>query len=187
MTANRFSSRILATALLLAGMAPATTGNAQTLVYKSVDDQGRVSFGDRPAADAALVEEIYLAPLVPRSAAAESDEHIERLAATTSRLREDRLAREERRAAAASARQQPQVFPEYPAYPPEFRSWGISRVYPGRGFLHYPRAPFRLHHSGGLLGHGDSRPPRIGDHRFPHSKHPGLVEPPRRLLRHAAP
>lgn len=186
MTANRLPSRILATALLLAGMATATTGNAQTLVYKSVDDQGRVSFGDRPAADAALVEEIYLAPLVPRSAEAGSEEHIERLAATTSRLREDRLAREERRAAAA-ARPQPQVFPEYPAYPPEFSSWGIPRVYPGRGFLHYPRPPFRLDHAGGHNWHGANRPPRIGHHRFPHGKHPRLVEPPRRLLRHAAP
>lgn len=187
MIANRLQSRILATALLLVGMAPTVPGNTQTLVYKSVDEQGRVSFGDRPIADATLVEEIYLAPLAPRGAEAGSEEHLERLVATTRRLREDRLAREEQRAKAESARRQPSTFPEYPAYPPEFRSWGVSRVYPNRGFLHYPRPPFHLSHSPGRNWHGGSRPPRIGRHGFPHRNRPGLVEPPRRLLRSASP
>lgn len=187
MIANRLHSRILATALLLAGMAPAIPGNTQTLVYKSVDEQGRVSFGDKPIADAVAVEEISLAPPAARGADAASEERIEQLATTTQRLREDRLAREERRAKAEPVRPHPATFPDYPAYPPELRSWGVSRGYPNRGFLRYPRSPFHLDHSVGRNRHGDSRPPRIGHHRFPHRDRPGLVEPPSRLLRSASP
>lgn len=193
MIANRLHSRILATALLLAGMAPAIPGNTQTLIYKSVDEQGRVSFGDRPIANAVTVEEISLAPLAARSVEPASEEYIERLVATTQRLREDRLAREEQRAEAA--RQQARIFPDYsaypPTYPPEFRSWGVSRGYPGRGLLHYPRPPFRFDHSGGLGEYGGIRPPHIKPHHFPHRNlphrnRPGLAEPPRRLLRSAS-
>ena len=186
MIANRRHTPVFATALLLAGMASAMPGNAQTLVYRSVDEQGRVSFGDRPLADAVVVEEIHLATPAARGVEAASEAHIEQLAATTRRLREDRLAREEQRAKEESARQPPREYPEAPAYPSASRYWGVSQVYPNRGFLHYPRSPFHLDPAAGRNWQGGNRPPPLGHHRSPRGNRAGWEEPPRRLLRNAS-
>ncbi len=80
---------ILAVAWMLSALAVAE----ETVIYKSTDPQGKVSYGDKPADNAAVVEEIRLpgpSTVPPDAAQAQIDD----LAATTDRLRADRLDRE---------------------------------------------------------------------------------------------
>lgn len=131
----------------------------ETVIYKSTDAQGKVSYGDKPARNAAMVEEIRL----PGSAAvspAATQAGIEALAATTDRLRADRLDREKERAAAAPP---PPVEPQLSPHPEIYPQY---RTYPGP--LAWP-APFRerrRHHQDVPYGWDDdwrlprpSRPP----------------------------
>ncbi len=108
---------ILAVAWMLSALAVAE----ETVIYKSTDPQGKVSYGDKPADNAAVVEEIRLpgpSTVPPDAAQAQIDD----LAATTDRLRADRLDRERERAAAV---------PPPPAEPPPLEIHPQYRTYPG--------------------------------------------------------
>ncbi|MDY0070328.1 MAG: DUF4124 domain-containing protein [Porticoccaceae bacterium] len=81
---------LLATALV-AGDSLAGT------VYKSVDAEGRVRYSDQPPADGRILETIRLPDRAPATVPARGD-LVEQMAATTARLKADRLAREADRA-----------------------------------------------------------------------------------------
>lgn len=187
-------SRLLAVALatLWAGQVlsgDADSGDADTLIYKSVDAQGKVSYGDAPLPQAVAVEEIRLAPATDIDSTALSKQRIEQLAATTERLRDDRLNREAQRTPPA---------PQVPVAPPEYSGyrsdhgipWAASRPYLGRGLQypyygwprHFDRLPGRPHWTPGR-GDPDWRPPHRGRPHAgeprPHRRPSPLRPPPR--------
>lgn len=142
--------------LIFAWALPALARAEETVIYKSTDPQGKVSYGDKPTRDAAVVEEIRL-PESSTVPPAEVQAHIDDLAATTDRLRADRLDRERECAAAV---------PPPPAEPPPLEIYPQYRTYPGP--LAWP-TPFRgrdrhRHHDVPYEWHdewdGDWRPPR---------------------------
>lgn len=81
---------LLATALV-AGDSLAGT------VYKSVDAEGRVRYSDKPPADGQILKTLQLPDRAPATVPAAGD-LVAQMAATTARLRADRLAREADRA-----------------------------------------------------------------------------------------
>jgi len=89
-------NKIRATVFLLLTMV--STGALATTVYRSVDANGVVHFSDRPPReDASSVEILRLAVPAPVSVP-DSRQLLADMAATTERLREDRLRRSEERA-----------------------------------------------------------------------------------------
>lgn len=118
-----------------------SSANAETLIYKSVDPEGRISYGDKPAAGAVAVQEIRLTPTSAGADATSSQERIKQWAETTERLREDRAARESQRAA---ARPPPQG--SVPLFGPEESRLGVRRdsYYYQPGLLQYPQTPFHF-------------------------------------------
>jgi hypothetical protein len=187
MITNSVRIRLLAAALAALWAAQALPGNAEILIYKSVDAQGKVSYGDAPLPQAVAVEEIRLAPTRNADSSAFSEQRIEQLAATTDRLRDDRLAREAQRTPLT-----PPEPVEYAGYPPDAEApWVVSRPYPGKG-LGYPyRWPHRFDrfpgHPRWIPGRFDPdwRPPyhaRPGfDRHKPHHRHrPMPLRPPPR-------
>ena len=105
-----------------------------TTVYRSVDASGTVRFSDRPpVGDDASVEVIRLATSPPVSVP-DSQQLIADMAATTERLRQDRLRRTEERAPTSS----PILPAEAGRYSSQTRqAW----YYPGPYRHGYPRGP----------------------------------------------
>ncbi|MEQ9462121.1 MAG: DUF4124 domain-containing protein [Haliea sp.] len=119
---------------------------APTTVYRTVDEQGVVSFSDQPPADPAAAEVIAVNP--PQAApAAESLQQLEAMRETTERMAADRREREAQRAAArerqsdstAAAEQHrasPEVRYEYLYLPSRvpFRPWRAGPYPPHRPY-----------------------------------------------------
>jgi hypothetical protein len=164
---------------------------AETQVYKSTDADGRVTYGDAPTPGAVAVEDMGVtAPDVVVSEE-ELQKRIDRVAATTDRLRDDRLQREKAR---ADARPPPApappivVMPGYASepvdyFPPSFGYPGYNRhVYPHHG------VPFSIDVQGGnrnfrygvSVGHDRDR--GLGaEHDYPdHAHHTDGPRPPYR-------
>lgn len=113
-----------------------------TTVYKSVDDNGVVTFSDSPPEDHTLVEEVEID--IPDSAAGDhAKQRLEDMRETTDRMVADRMAREKHRAelresqARTDALQPPQYEPENDYYPAVYTG--------GYGYYDYPY-PYRRHH-----------------------------------------
>ena len=112
--------------------------DSETVIYKSVDTSGRVSYSDVPNPDA-LKEEQLSMPVYSQTPNLERSKlKLEQMAATTKRLQEDRRARESKRRR-DSERNKPQAAP-YPQVVIQNRSYRPSRFrYP----MLYPPYPYR--------------------------------------------
>ncbi len=120
------------------------------LIYKSVDAQGRVSFGDQPGANAVELETLERPSYQQNTSTEALQTRLDQMAATTQRLQEDRKLRSKLRHDEAESRksqtQAPVVMVENRVY--------RSRHYP---YLYRPR-DFRgekkrsSHDSGSSLG-----------------------------------
>ncbi len=124
------------------------------IIYKSIDAEGRVSFGDDPRPGAVQVEEIRLEPVLAANVPTTDSDQLELIAATADRLKQDRIEREARRdlsqqEADSAVAYQPQTVyrpPVYyrpaPYYPRNYR----HRTRSSQGRTHqrqdYPQAPF---------------------------------------------
>jgi len=147
---NRITGNYGAAALLLLLLLLPALSTRATTVYRSVDENGVVSFTDTRPQDAREVEtlEINTPPAQPDDL---QQERLEAMRATTDRMAAERRAREKHRAELRQlqARSQPQVV-EYAPEPPTFVSgfWGGRHFKPGTG--HRPghpvaRPPLRPH------------------------------------------
>ena len=120
------------------------------LIYKTVDAEGRVSFGDKPGANAVEFEALERPSYQQNNSTEELQTRLDQMAATTKRLQEDRKLRSKLRHDEAEARksqyQAPVVVVENRVYRP--------RPYP---YLYKPH-PYRgeknsvSQHSGSSLG-----------------------------------
>ena len=120
------------------------------VIYKAVDAQGRVSFGDQPGANAVEFEALERPSYQQNNSTEELQTRLDQMAATTKRLQEDRKLRSKLRHDEAEARksqyQAPVVVVENRVYRP--------RPYP---YLYKPH-PYRgeknsvSQHSGSSLG-----------------------------------
>jgi hypothetical protein len=128
---------------LIALFTPALALAEPSVVYKTVDEEGVVSFSDTPPKDGAAVER-YEVNVPPPQPTGEYLENLEAMRETTDRMAEDRRAREKHRAElrelaarteAHQAAAEPQVIevnrylPDYvggyhrPAYRPGYPPW----------------------------------------------------------------
>ncbi len=116
---------------------PVAASAENKLIYKSVDAQGRVSFGDQPGANAVELETIERPSYQQNTSTEELQTRLDQMAATTKRLQEDRKLRSKLRLDEADAKksqyQAPVVVVENRVYRP--------RSYP---YLYKPR-----HYRGG--------------------------------------
>lgn len=122
---------------LLAVLALFSVAVYGTTVYKSVDAEGRVHYSDQPPAGNTAVEEIHL-PDAPPVSVPDTTSLVEQMAATTARLKEDRLEREKERQ--PDPRPQPSYYPQPPQEPQSYRHpwpWGYVAP-PHRGKHHRP-------------------------------------------------
>jgi Domain of unknown function (DUF4124) len=113
-----------------------------TTVYKSVDENGVVSFSDSPPEENTLVEEVNID--IPESGAGDqARQRLEDMRETTDRMVADRMAREKHRAelreldARTGAMQTPPYESEDDYYPAVYTG--------GYGYYDYPY-PYRRHH-----------------------------------------
>ena len=83
---------------------PVEASAANKLIYKSVDAQGRVSFGDQPGADAVELEIIERPSYQQNASTEELQTRLDQMAATTKRLQEDRKLRSKLRQDEAEAK-----------------------------------------------------------------------------------
>ena len=74
------------------------------LIYKSVDAQGRVSFGDQPSIDAVQLEALERPSYQQNNSAEELQTRLDQMVATTKRLQEDRKLRSKLRQDEAEAK-----------------------------------------------------------------------------------
>ena len=74
------------------------------VIYKSVDTQGRVSFGDHPGANAVALETLERPSYQQNTSSEELQTRLEQMVATTRRLQEDRKLRSKLRHDEAEAR-----------------------------------------------------------------------------------
>ena len=115
---------------------PVEAPTANKLIYKSVDAQGRVSFGDQPGANSVELETLERPSYQQNTSSEELQTRLDQMAATTRRLQEDRKLRSKLRHDEAEARKSqapaPVVVVENRVYRP--------RTYP---YLYRPR-----HYSG---------------------------------------
>ncbi|MBQ0720979.1 MAG: DUF4124 domain-containing protein [Gammaproteobacteria bacterium] len=115
----------------------------KTLIYKSVDAEGRVSFGDHPGANAVELETLERPRYQQNASPEELQTRIDQMAAATRRLQEDRKLRAKLRQQEAEANkpysQPPIVVVEQPVYRPR----RVIKPYP---YLYKP------HRSGSSLG-----------------------------------
>ena len=159
------------------------------LIYKSVDAQGRVSFGDEPGANTVELETLERPSYQQNSSAEELQTRLDQMAATTKRLQEDRKLRSKLRQDEAEAKRshyQP------PVVVVENRVYHSPRRYL---YLYKPRLDSREKHrvshlSGSFvrlqLGGGNSTF-RYGLSYGSHQKHtenPGIQTPYRRESGH---
>lgn len=114
--------------------------SGETVIYKSTDAEGKVTYGDSPPDDAVAVEEIRLPAPHPVGARElrERKERIESLVATADRLRSDRMQRESQRIAEVAPGPPPAPQPEfYPQYRASHGPWFVPSpfgAYPWRHF-----------------------------------------------------
>lgn len=123
MNRNPLQVCLFALAAVFAWIQYAGAANAETVIYKSTDAKGHVSYGDAPLSSAITVEEIRLPTAPPPTDAAEIQTRLEKVIATSNRLHSDRIERENRRAAetestesaasTASATASPEFYPQY--------------------------------------------------------------------------
>jgi len=119
------------------------------LIYKTVDAQGRVSFGDHPGANAVALETLERPRYQQNTSSEELQTRLDQMAATTKRLQDDRKLRAKLRHDEAEARKSqapaPVVVVENRVYRP--------RTYP---YLYRPRHyagdKTVSHHSSSSLG-----------------------------------
>ena len=117
-------------AIALAGAVPALGAT----VYRTVDAEGRVSFSDTPPPPGSAAEVIEMRD-TRAGPDPETAERLEPMRATTDRLREDRLAREQERALPPA--------PTYPGYPEQAQEDSARQDETQRWLLpYYP--PYRL-------------------------------------------
>ena len=161
-TARRFSLLIafaLTASLATAEEVANTTAKGESqivppienkLIYKTVDAQGRVSFGDHPGADAVALETLERPSYQQNTTTDELQTRLDQMAATTKRLQDDRKLRSKLRHDEAESRKNqapaPVVVVENRVYRP--------RSYP---YLYRPRHNLGeqqrdSHHSGSSLG-----------------------------------
>jgi len=147
--------------------------DAETVIYKSTDARGQVTYGDEPAPNSVGIQEIRL-PGYPAGSPKDISSEREELAATTDRLRADRIQREKARAAAdpppAITAPVAPVYPSYRAYP---GPW----AFPGPLLRHgYPYPRGRHQWQPGRPSVQPHRPPARGQHPEP----PSLLHNPGR-------
>jgi hypothetical protein len=165
---RKFPGTFLA-GIALALMLPPQQGWSETQVYKSTDDKGQVTYGDKPVAGAVSVENLGVTAPDPEIPAEDQQKRIDRMVETTNRLRDDRLQREKAQAEAHQAA----VPPPQPYYVPVPEGYGPSVFgypgYPGynRNLHRYQDIPFSVD----IHGHGK-------DFRYDASL--GRPHPPRR-------
>lgn len=131
-------------------------------VYKTVDEDGVVSFTDIKPAGESPVETLLIDARAPQVSEAEQ-QRLQDMRDTTDRMASDRMAREKHRAELRQlqAQTQPQYQPQYPAGDnPGY--WGYSTGY--SGYYNYPaRRPWRRKHRPGpehpIAGHPIAQPP----------------------------
>ncbi len=132
-------------AIALAGAVPALGAT----VYRTVDAEGRVSFSDTPPPPGSAAEVIEMRD-TRAGPDPETAERLEQMRATTDRLREDRLAREQERALPPA--------PPYPGYPEQAQEDSARQDETQRWLLPYYPPYRRWPPCGG--GHGPRpRPP----------------------------
>ncbi|MBK6961535.1 MAG: DUF4124 domain-containing protein [Gammaproteobacteria bacterium] len=124
---------------------------AETQVYKSIDAKGQITYGDAPSPGAVAVEDLGVTAPDPVVSEEELQKRIDRVAATTDRLRDDRLQREKAQAAA-----RPPAAPRLPAVSePGYASEPVGYApfwYRGHNrYVHPHRVPFAID----IHGHGD--------------------------------
>lgn len=146
---------LFAFAEVLAGTAgdsakPVEASTENKLIYKSVDDQGRVSFGDQPGANAVELETLERSSYQQNTSSEALQTRLDQMAVTTKRLQEDRKLRSKLRHDEAEARksqyQAPTVVVENRVYRP--------RPYPYLYKPHHYRGEKKrgLHDSDSSLG-----------------------------------
>ena len=159
------------------------------LIYKSIDAQGRVSFGDQPVANAVELEAVERPRYQENASSQELQTRLDQMAATTKRLQEDRKLRSKLRQDEAEAKRsqyQPSVVVV------ENRIYRPRRRYP---YLYkpdlYSGKKHRVsHHSGPSVGlhlGGGSSKFRYGISYGSHQKHTenqGIQTPYRRESGH---
>lgn len=132
-----------AVAALIAGAAIASSAT----VYKTVDEQGRVTFSDTPPAKDQPAETLQIPTGEPVSEAV-YQQRLEDMRATTDRMASDRREREQHRAEQRLAAQRAaRPSPSAPPGPAEPRY--DSGIYPGYypyPLYRYPRYPHNPHH-----------------------------------------
>ncbi len=129
---------------------PVEAATENKLIYKSVDAQGRISFGDKPGANAVELETLERPSYQQNTTSEDLQTRLDQMATTTKRLQDDRKLRSKLRQEEADARksqyQAPVVVVENRVYRP--------RHYP---YLYKPNH-YRgeknsvSHHSGSSLG-----------------------------------
>lgn len=139
--------------LLLAGVLGLAPLAASAQVYRSVDDQGQVTFSDTPPAGAVAVEPVEIAPGPSAAQVQASQERFEAERATLEALAEAREAERERAHAARMQRLQEEVLraainpPRPQPVAPEPRHLGYydygTSIYPG--YPHFPGYPVLPH------------------------------------------
>ena len=91
------SSTLPGIGLTLIAMTLATNTHAEIKIFKSVDANGNVTYGDQPTDEAVDFELIEMEPTPRTSDGADLDKRLDRMAAATERLKSDRKARESER------------------------------------------------------------------------------------------
>jgi len=175
MSRNPLWECLFALIVALAGIQHPEEVNAETVIYKSTDSKGHVSYGDAPLGSAVTVEEIRL-PTAPSVDAAELQTRLEGVIATTDRLHSDRMERENRRAAETEPAVPPATPPEiYPQYRVSHGPWFVPSPFRERQWR-YPHSPPTWGHD----GYGTHHPPPKGFAPRPPHRSSLLRNPPER-------
>jgi hypothetical protein len=138
-------------------------------VYRTVDENGVVSFSDMRPAGAATVETLVINAQAPQVSEA-AQQRLQDMRETTDRMATDRMAREKHRAEMRQLQAQTQPRYDYP-YPRESNPQylGFSSGY--SGYSSYPSRPWRRSHKR-RPQHPIARPPL----RQPgHKDHPSMI------------
>lgn len=140
-------------------------------VYKSIDDNGVVSFSDTPPAADVVVETVIIDEQAPPSSAT-TTQRLEEMRETTDRMVADRMAREKHRAelrqlnAQASAQSAAQLPDSYYDTPEIYTGYTGYPSYPVRPGWRHPKHP-----------HHPARPPLRppGGHQQPDFDYPASL------------
>ncbi len=117
--------------------------HANTDVFKSIDPDGRVTYGDSPTDNAVDFELIEIRPTIERSDI-DLDKRLERMAATTKRLRDDREHRQ--RVKQEKRHQDKETVVYYPAANPSHSHYRLN----GRRNDRFNRQPHNRHQNSGF-------------------------------------